>query len=297
MQDRDIFGRSVDVDEFVKGSGVRTLQIKRQLGVAPDSAGGFLVNEPLITSFNLALSSTGVRHWATLVSTDSGVEHDWPMADDFIEAQIIAEHAAVVPADLTYDVLKTKPYLYSTVLRASLQLWDDRFDAGVMGHLGAILGARIRKGTDRHFIEGDGASKPTGIQAVATALGVLGPKVEADDLALLESAIDPDYYETSGWVAPPAMIADVKSLTTQFEMIDGRPHLRGYPIYSNRVSTDLVFGALDRYLVHDAGVINLTVLTEMTAFRHQVDILATYRSDGGYHDPNSTGALVKMTTV
>ncbi len=287
------------VDDFVRGGGVRTLTIpiKRQQATDPAADGGALINQPLVTAFNLALKASGVRKWASRVTTPKGGDHVWPMSDDRTNvAALVAENAAITPVDITYGALLLNPYNFVTSVKGSVQWWDDRFDGSALGHLGRLLGQRIRLGSDAYFLTGTGTAQPNGLFTAVTTAGTLASAtaITAAELKTLEQAVDPAYWENGGWVLTPALAASAKGLTSQFSRgADGVGYLRGYPMYVSSLASGIAFGDLSRYLVHDAGEIQLTVLRETAAINHQVILLASYRADGDLFDP-TTAAIRKL---
>jgi HK97 family phage major capsid protein len=282
----------------------------------PASAGGYLVPEDFSYALSVATKFTGeVERLAQVLNTQSGATLPYPKVDDTsIVGAILSEGSADVVSDMTFAALNLGAYTYSSkIVKVSYQLLQDAaFDLDAF--LVDALGTRIARGQNAHFTTGDGSSKPTGIitagsSALTTASATA---ITADEILTLIHSVDKSYRNSASFalMGADSTAAAIRKLgvgsSNDFPvfipgMAAGEPdRVFGVPFYVNNdmaaiaaTNKPLVAADFSKYVVRNAGGVQMLRLNERYADALLVGFIAYKRSDAGAIN----GSAIKYITM
>jgi HK97 family phage major capsid protein len=282
----------------------------------PASAGGYLVPEDFSYALSVATKFTGeVERLAQVLNTQSGATLPYPKVDDTsIVGAILSEGSADVVSDMTFAALNLGAYTYSSkIVKVSYQLLQDAaFDLDAF--LVDALGTRIARGQNAHFTTGDGSSKPTGIitagsSALTTASATA---ITADEILTLIHSVDKSYRNSASFalMGADSTAAAIRKLgvgsSNDFPvfipgMAAGEPdRVFGVPFYVNNdmaaiasANKPLVAADFSKYVVRNAGGVQMLRLNERYADALLVGFIAYKRSDAGAIN----GSAIKYITM
>lgn len=275
----------------------------RALSGVTGSAGAFTKPEGFVNRIELALLQFGaVRSVAEVLRTADGNDMPWPMADDTgNKGVLIAENTAVTEQDVTFAQRVWRAYKYtSKLIRVPVELIEDTAIMLVQ-ILGDMLGERIARITEEHFVKGDGSSKPFGLTARSN-LGVTAASaivIAADELIDLLHSLDPAYRSNARWMMHDSTLKAVRKLKDSQNQYLWAPGLApgvpdtllGYPVVIHQempiIATgnkSVLFGDFSRYKIRDVGTIRLRRLVERYADTDQEGFVAFSRHDGDLLD-------------
>ena len=276
----------------------------------PGSAGGFLVPEDFSNILDVASKFTGeVERLAQVLNTQSGATLPYPKVDDTsVVGAILSEGSADVVSDMTFAALNLGAYTYSSkIVKVSYQLLQDAaFDLDAF--LVDALGTRIARGQNAHFTTGDGSSKPTGIvtagsSALTTASATA---ITADEILTLIHSVDKSYRNSAKFalMGADSTAAAIRKLgvgsSNDFPvfipgMAMGEPdRVFGVPFYVNNdmasiaaTNKPLIAADFSKYVVRNAGGVQMLRLNERYADALLVGFIAYKRSDAGAINGNA----------
>jgi len=282
----------------------------------PGSAGGFLVPEDFSYALDVASKFTGeVERLAQVLNTQSGATLPYPKVDDTsVVGAILSEGSADVVSDMTFAALNLGAYTYSSkIVKVSYQLLQDAaFDLDAF--LVDALGTRIARGQNAHFTTGDGSSKPTGIvtagsSALTTASATA---ITADEILTLIHSVDKSYRNSAKFalMGADSTAAAIRKLgvgsSNDFPvfipgMAAGEPdRVFGVPFYVNNdmaaigsAAKPLIAADFSKYVVRNAGGVQMLRLNERYADALLVGFIAYKRSDAGAIN----GSAIKFITM
>jgi HK97 family phage major capsid protein len=282
----------------------------------PGSAGGFLVPEDFSNILDVASKFTGeVERLAQVLNTQSGATLPYPKVDDTsVVGAILSEGSADVVSDMTFASLNLGAYTYSSkIVKVSYQLLQDAaFDLDAF--LVNTLGERIARGQNAHFTTGTGSSQPQGlITAGSSALTTASATaITADEILTLIHSVDKSYRNSASFalMGADSTAAAIRKLgvgsSNDFPvfipgMAMGEPdRVFGVPFYVNNdmaaIATEnkpLVAADFSKYVVRNAGGVQMLRLNERYADALLVGFIAYKRSDAGAIN----GAAIKYITM
>ena len=282
----------------------------------PGSAGGFLVPEDFSNILDVASKFTGeVERLAQVLNTQSGATLPYPKVDDTsVVGAILSEGSADVVSDMTFAALNLGAYTYSSkIVKVSYQLLQDAaFDLDAF--LVDTLGQRIARGQNAHFTTGTGSSQPTGlITAGSSALTTASATaITADEILSLIHSVDKSYRNSASFalMGADSTAAAIRKLgvgsSNDFPvfipgMAAGEPdRVFGVPFYCNNdmaaiatTNKQLVAADFSKYVVRNAGGVQMLRLNERYADALLVGFIAYKRSDAGAIN----GAAIKYITM
>jgi HK97 family phage major capsid protein len=296
---------------------LRTGMETRALTVGTDSSGGYFVPDLFRNIVQRTMKEFGgVRDVATVITTDSGQNLEWPTFDGTAQVgAIVAENVQAAELDPAFGIASLDSYLYSSkVVRVPLQLLQDSA-IDMESFLGEALAERIARIQNTHFTTGTGTGQPDGV-AYTPTVGVTAASqtaIVSDEIISLVHSVDPSYRANGRFMMHDntiAVIRKLKEATTnaymwQPGMQQGVPStLFGYPVTVNQdmdaalAATDIamLFGDFKRYyIIRDVKGFELIVLKEHWADYHQRGYLGFTRTDGTKADTAAVKAL-KMAT-
>jgi HK97 family phage major capsid protein len=280
-----------------------------------DSLGGFLVPEDFSNILDVATKFTGaIEGLAQVLNTTSGATLPYPKVNDTsVVGAILSEGSADVVSDMTFAALNLGAYTYSSkIVKVSYQLLQDAaFDLDAF--LVNTLGERIARGQNAHFTTGTGSSQPQGlITAGSSALtSASATAITADEILTLIHSIDKSYRNSPKFALMGAdtTAAAIRKLgvgsSNDFPvfipgMAMGEPdRVFGVPFYVNNdmaaiaaTNKALVAADFSKYVVRNAGGVQMLRLNERFADALLVGYIAYKRSDAGAID---TAAIKYIT--
>jgi HK97 family phage major capsid protein len=289
----------------------------RALTVGTDASGGYTVPDAFRNFVQITMKAFGgVREVATVISTDSGQNLEWPTFDGTAQVgAIVAENIQAAELDPAFGIASLDSYLYSSkVVRVPIQLLQDSA-IDIEGFIGTALAERIARIQNTHFTTGTGSGQPDGV-AYSPTTGVTAASTTAitsDEIISLVHSVDPAYRANGTFMLHDNTIATIRKLkeaTTNAYMWQpgmqvGVPStLFGYPIVTNQAmdaslaATDvaMLFGDFKRnYVIRDVHNFELMTLKEHWADYHQRGYLGFLRTDGTKADTAAVKALIMAT--
>lgn len=293
-EDRELMNSRYHAD--VPGS------IRAAQGTSSGGAGGYAVPDdamrPLVEAMKMI---GGVLPHCTIIPSQTGADLPIPTDNETaIEGEIINENTQHNEGDITLSQVVLQSFLYSSkIVRVSIQLMDDAgFDFGT--YVMRKLGERIGRITAKHWISGDGASKPRGIVTAATVgkTATSQTAVTYDELVDLLHSVDPLYRQNGTWLMSDTTFASLRKLkdgqqrALYGDMANAAPNmLLGHPVSIDpnmpSMTTGqkaILFGDLKSYYVRLVREPRVLRLEERYADYLQLGFLAFLRADGDLID-------------
>ncbi|CAI4032400.1 Phage major capsid protein [Nitrospira tepida] len=276
--------------------------IRMAQGTSPGSAGGYAVPDAGMAPLVEALKQIGgVLPNCTIVQSQTGADLPIPTDNETaVEGEIISENTTHNEGDVVLSQVVLQSFLYSSkIVRVSIQLMDDAgfdFAAYVMKKLGERLG-RI---TAKHWVTGDGSSKPRGIVTAATVgkTAASATAVTYDELVDHMHSVDPLYRQNGKWLMNDTTFGALRKLKDSQnrplygDLAAGTPDsLLGKPVVIDpnmpSMATGnkaILFGDLSAYYVRLVKEPRVLRLEERYADYLQLGFLAFIRADGDLVD-------------
>ena len=262
-------------------------------------AGAEVVPEGFVNQLEVALLTFGgVRSVASVLRTESGNDLPWPMTNDTDnEGEILGVNATVNEQDIAFEMATLKAYKYSSkLIRVPVELLQDSA-VDLSAEIGARLGERIGRITNKHFTTGTGVNQPQGIVTGAT-VGLTGTDTDAityEEIIDLIHSVDPAYRNGARFMFADSTLKELRKLRDndgkliwQPGLVAGHPDtIAGYQFVVNQAmpamaanAKSIVYGDLSKYKVRDVLNVTLVRLNERFADAHQVGFLAFSSHDG-----------------
>ena len=279
----------------------RRLEFRAQ-GLAPNTAGGFLVPEGFVQNLEIALLQyANVREWADVMRTASGQDLPWPTVNDTTtKGRRLQENATVAEQDMMFGQTIMHAYKYTSgLVQVPVELMEDSaFDLAAI--LGELLGIRIGRVQADEFTTGlGGAGVPQGYVTGATqgVQAASSTAIAADDLYSLKHSVDPAYRAAPGvgFTFHDQILLAIKKLKDgmgrylwQMSLAGGKPDtIDGDPYFINQSQAStiasgnktVVYGALQKFKIRDVSQIRLRRLVERFADSDQEGFVMFMRSD------------------
>ena len=271
--------------------------------VGTDSLGGYTVPEDFSNALDIATLFKGdVEGLSQVINTSGGATLPYPKVDDTsVTGSILAEATAMAVSDQTFGVLNLGAYNYTSgIVKVSHQLLQDsafNLDA----YLAESLGNRIARAQNAHYTTGTGSSQPQGFITGGTS-GVTAASataVTAQEVLELIHSVDKSYRNSASFavMANDNSVAALRKLgigsSNDYPIftpgLNGSPdRIFGTPIYVNNDMADIATGSksiaagdFSKFVVRNAGGIQMLRLNERYADELEVAFLAYKRSDAG----------------
>ncbi len=276
--------------------------IRMAQGTGSGGAGGYAVPDEAMRPLVEALKQIGgVLPHATIIQSETGADLPIPTDNETaVEGEIITENTQHNEGDITLSQVVLQSFLYSSkIVRVSIQLMDDAgFDFG--SYVMKKLGERLGRITAKHWVTGDGASKPRGI-VTASSLGKAAASATAvtyDELVDLYHSVDPLYQQNARWLMSDASFGVIRKLKDSQnrplygDLAVGAPDsLLGKPVVIDpnmppmtTGQKPIIFGDLSTYYVRLVKEPCVLRLEERYADYAQLGFLAFIRADGDLID-------------
>ena len=271
--------------------------------VGTDSLGGYTVPEDFSNALDIATLFKGeVESLSQVINTAGGATLPYPKVDDTsVTGSILAEATAATVSDQTFGVLNLGAYNYTSgIVKVSHQLLQDsafNLDA----YLAESLGNRISRAQNAHYTTGTGSSQPQGFITGGTS-GVTAASataVTAQEVLELIHSVDKSYRNSASFsiMANDNSVAALRKLgigsSNDFPvflpgMNGDVDRVFGVPVYVNNDMADIATGSksiaagdFSKFVVRNAGGIQMLRLTERYADELETAFLAYKRSDAG----------------
>jgi HK97 family phage major capsid protein len=269
----------------------------RALSVGTDAAGGYTVPDEWYKQLQTLLRNTNVmRQLAKVIQTSNGTT-SIPVVSAHGSSGWTGEAASFNESDDTFSNATLDAWKLTTMIKVSEELLNDSmFD--LEGYIANEFALRQGEKEEAAFVNGDGASKPTGV----VGAGTLGKSfagaaaITADELIDLFHSL-PRYYRTNAsWLLADGTAKLIRKLkdsgtgayTWQPGLQAGRPDtILGRPVYiSDNVpaattgNKSVLFGDFSYYWIADRGAAVFQRLNERYADVGQVGFRGYKRVDG-----------------
>jgi HK97 family phage major capsid protein len=265
--------------------------------------GAFLVPQGFQYELEQALKAYGgMFKVARILPTPTGNTLLWPTSNDTaVLGEQVAENTAVSQANPSINNVQLNAWKYSTkmVNVSNELLQDSAFD--VEAYLRELFVARLGRILNQRFTVGIGTTEPKGITVAATA----GPTAEGvgdvsyNDLVELEHSVDPAYRQGAKFMFHDRTLKILKKKKDSL----GRPlwvpgvaskepdTILDYPYQINQDmpvigtgNVQMVFGALDKYIIRSVKELAIVRLNERFAELGQTAFIGFARYDGNLID-------------
>lgn len=276
--------------------------IRMAQGTSPGSAGGYAVPDAAMAPLVEALKQIGgVLPNCTIVQSETGADLPIPTDNETaVEGEIISENTQHNEGDVVLAQVVLQSFLYSSkIVRVSIQLMDDTgFDFGA--YVMKKLGERLGRITAKHWVTGDGSSKPRGIVTAATVgkTAASATAVTYDELVDHMHSVDPLYRQNGKWLMNDTTFGALRKLKDSQnrplygDLAAGSPDsLLGKPVVIDPNMPSLatgnkaiLFGDLSAYYVRLVKEPRVLRLEERYADYLQLGFLAFIRADGDLVD-------------
>jgi HK97 family phage major capsid protein len=265
--------------------------------------GAFIVPQGFQYELEQALKTYGgMFQVARILPTPTGNTLLWPTSNDTaVLGEQVAENTAVSQANPSISNVQLNAWKYSTkmVNVSNELLQDSAFD--VDAYLRELFVARLGRILNQRFTIGVGTTEPKGITVAATA----GPTAEGvgvisyNDLVNLEHSVDPAYRQGAKFMFHDTTLKAIKKLKDS----QGHPlwvpgvaanapdSILSYPYVINQDmpaigtgNTQMVFGAMDKYIIRSVKELTILRLNERFAELGQTAFIGFARFDGNLID-------------
>ena len=268
-------------------------RVDNELIEGTDASGGYLVPEEYDHRLIDVLHEENVlRPLATTITTSG--EHKINITATKPAAAWIDEGAALTFGDATFAQMILDAHKLHVAVKVSEELlYDNAFN--LEHYLITEFGKALGDKEEEAFLLGDGAHKPTGLLAEASALETEEAKIKADELISLVYALKRPYRKNAAFIANDQTLAAIRKLKDangvylwqpSYQM--GEPdRIFGYPVYTTPYmpiveagKIVLAFGDYSYYNIGDRGVRSMQVLKELFAEHGMVGFVMKERVDG-----------------
>ena len=268
-------------------------RVDNELIEGADASGGYLVPEEYDHRLIDVLHEENVlRPLATTITTSG--EHKINITATKPAAAWIDEGAALTFGDATFAQMILDAHKLHVAVKVSEELlYDNAFN--LEHYLITEFGKALGDKEEEAFLLGDGAHKPTGLLAEASAHETEEAKLKADELISLVYALKRPHRKNAAFIANDQTLAAIRKLKDangvylwqpSYQM--GEPdRIFGYPVYTTPYmpllepgKNVLAFGDYSYYNIGDRGVRSMQVLKELFAEHGMVGFVMKERVDG-----------------
>jgi HK97 family phage major capsid protein len=276
-----------------------------------DTLGGYLVPTEFANRIIESAHSFNslIEAGATVQTTATGVEIQFPTSNDVEEGEIVAENQAVTGQEIVFGMRAIAAHIFSSkmVKVPRSLLADSRID--LEGFLRPVLGRRIGRRQARAYAVGTGVGEPQGIVTAAQVAHVAAATTALtyrDFVRMRYGAVDEAYDDRSSWLFNRSVLEAVMLLLdgqgrplfspspnpSQPDTILGRPfRTNNYMAGLAANAKPVLFGDYAGYLVREVDGLLLQRLVERYAEFHQIAFIGFHRADGALLDTGAVKAL------
>lgn len=281
---------------------VRRFEVRADLKVGTDSAGGYLVPKQYERTLVQKLNDENVmRTLATVFRTTGGGQLTMPSVSSHGSATYGPEESVYTTSDETFGHVTFNAYKGKTLIKVSEELLEDAaFD--VEAYLANEFGRRFGALEETKFFvgAGSGSSEPTGVIGAGTVgVTTVSPTaVTADEIVDLYHALRRPYRRRAVWTMNDATIKAVRKLKTgvsgdntylwsaglganEPDTLLGRPVVPVSSMATIAATAKVIaFGDFSYYWIRDVSGISFQRLVELYSGNGQVGFRGRMRNDG-----------------
>jgi len=295
---------------YLRGEGLAPEEL-RALGKSAGASGGYLVPQTMAREFVKIIDQySAIRQIVRPFVTDSGEDVLIPVVDDTTnKGVIVAENDVTPEQDTAFAQKRLAAYKYSSKLvRISLELLQDSAFP-VDRIITELLGERIGRAIEEHYVVGTGTGQPEGI-VTAAPVGKTAAATNAityDDLVDLVHSLEPTYRANAVFLLHDSTVQAIRKLKDANQQPLWQPSLRdvapgtilGYPYVTSRYmptmaanAVAVVFGDMRAaYVVRDVRGIEVVRSDHEVVTRYQMLFSAFFRTGGVVQAPKAITAL------
>jgi len=304
------------VGSYIKALGEGDTAVLRDLSVAVDADGGFIVPTEFYSQLiEKKYYYANFRQYATVIPMGSD-KIELPVEANTVSVNWTTELATITQSDPTFALVTLACNMLAGISRQSRQvLADAALNEALQDYIIRIFARALAVAENTAFMVGSGTGQPKGIYTytISQSVAQAGASLVDSDIVNLEYTLPLQYRENAVFI----MHDTRRKLISNLRSTDGRklhpeiddreaPKLNGYPvIISNDIPTNLgggtnesviFFGDLSYYYIGDRQQVFTEVSTqEGTSFeKHRAAIKVGERLDGQL---TLTAAFAKMTAV
>lgn len=272
---------------------------RRALGVGTDTLGGYLVPDTMARDLVRVIDRfSAMRQVVTPVVTQSGEDLLIPVSDDTANVgTIVAENTQVAEQDTTFDQKRLVAYKYaSKLVKVSLELLTDAAYP-VEQRLFELLGERIGRAIEQHYIAGTGTNQPQGItNAPVGKTTAANNAITYDELVDFVHSLDPAYRANAVIILHDSTVKAIRKLKDSSGQPLWQPSMRdeapgtilGYRYvtspYMPEMASQAVVAAIGDfragYIIRDVRGIELVRSDRALIDYYQIHFNAWFRTGG-----------------
>jgi HK97 family phage major capsid protein len=288
-------------------SAEQAVQIRNAMSTTTTTEGGFTVPSEIASMVIDKLKAYGgMREVASILSTATGVNMNWPTSDGTADVgAIVGQNTAVNVADITFGTIGLNPFYYtSNAIALPLELIQDSA-VDVVAYVVDRLATRIARIQNTHFTVGAGTTLPDGVipKSATGKTGTTGQTltVTYDDLVDLKHSVNRAYRGNARFMLNDLSVAVVSKLKDTTgrpiwvpSVVAGAPDtLCGHPVAINddmavmaANAKSIAFGDFSKYTIRDvAGTTQMRRFDDSAyALKNQVGFCGWTRSGGNLLD-------------
>jgi phage major capsid protein, HK97 family len=297
----------------------QAVAIRNAMSTTTTTEGGYTVpSEVAAMVIDKLKAFGGMREVATILTTSTGVDMNWPTSDGTADVgAIVGQNTAVNAADITFGTIGLKPFYYtSNKIALPLELIQDSA-IDVVAYVIERLATRIARIQNTHFTTGAGTTLPDGVipKSSTGKTGTTGQTLTViyDDLVDLKHSVNRAYRKNARFMMNDLSIAVVSKIkdTTgrpiwQPSIVAGAPDtLLGFPVAINddvavmaANAKSIAFGDLSKYTIRDVAGTTVLRRFDDSAFglSNQVGFCGWTRSGGNLLDTAAVKLYVNSAT-
>lgn len=273
---------------------------RRALGTGTGASGGYLVPETMARSLVRVIDQySAMRQVVTPIVTQSGEPMLIPVLDDTTNVgTIVAENTQAPEQDPAFAQKRLVTYTYSSRrVKVSLQLLQDSAFP-VEQLLFEILGERIGRAIEQHYIAGTGTNEPEGVitNAVVGKTTAANNAITYDELVDLVHSLDPAYRANAVMLLHDSTVQAIRKLKDtngqplwQPSLSDAAPGtILGYRYVTSPYMPTIAPGAKviafgdlrAAYIIRDVRGIELVRSDRALVDSYQIEFNAWFRTGG-----------------
>jgi len=287
---------------------------RNTMSTGTGSEGGYLTEDELAPGIAQAMKSYGgMRNVATVIQSSTGSSMNFPTSNATTEeGEILGENTTAGDLDTSFGTRAIDTYKYSSkVIAVPFELLQDS-NFNIEAYVNGLIGQRLGRITEKHFVQGTGTSQPHGLIADITAgkVGATGKTVDVDfdDLIDLEHSVDPAYrasnscaymfHDNTLKVLKKKKDSQNRPLWLPGLDVGAPATINNYQYVINQHMAEMAanaksvaFGDMSKYVIRDVMQMMFFRFTDSAyARKGQVGFLAMMRSGGRFID---VGGAVK----
>jgi HK97 family phage major capsid protein len=308
--------KSMDIDFRVVAAEKRALRSGatnhefRTLVKGTAGAGGNLIPTSFVRElYDYLEVYSGMRRTnATIITTTSGENLEFPRVNSGGTAAGVAEGGTIAPVDPTFGKMTLGAFKFGQLLQYSTELAQDS-GVDLLGFAARDFGRALGRVTDNKYVLGAGSTEPTGLMAVI-GTGHTGGTGQAgvptfDDLITLLYSVNEEYRANGAhWLMRDATAGAIRKLKDNdgqylwqpSQQVGSPDRLLGFPVVtdpnvaatgSNALS--VAFGDFSAFYIRDVGQVRVERSDDFAFNTDLVTWRALLRTDSNLID--LTGAV------